>query len=180
MIAMDAGARGWTVKTARRNYWRVARWYDLDDLIQDGFMQYYRIAGKYSHVTERRHLMAIFKLTYMSWITDLANKRTREPEEITSCVLMPGAADDTPLWDKLVTGEPEQASLRLVLAEAPAPVRAVLSILATEEGRARLRSPYRIRRVGRETLNERLCRIAGYDPTTINLVSWVRNYLIAS
>jgi hypothetical protein len=176
MITMDAGARRWTVKTARENYWRVFRWYDLDDLIQDGAMHFCRIARKYPEITNRAHLMSLYQRTYVNHIHDLSKRRTRAPEEITSSVLMPGAEDDTPLWDRLNFGQPELATLHTMIAQAPATVRAVLSLLSTDEGRQRLARPYRVRTVGRETLNERLCRLVGVDPTSTDLVGAIQGY----
>jgi hypothetical protein len=39
--------RGFIVNTAKENYWRVAAWYDLEDLIQDGYMCYYKCRQRY-------------------------------------------------------------------------------------------------------------------------------------
>jgi hypothetical protein len=174
MMLMDEGARLWTIKTARYNFWRVQQWYELDDLIQDGFMQWYRIAQKYSHVKDRPHLMRIYQLTFWCWITDLANKRTRQPQEVLSCNLAREGETEI-AWDALVPYQPEIQTFWLMVEQAPSTIRKVIDLLSTEHGRRRLAAPYRVRKSGRETLNERLCRLVGVN-SSIDLVGEVRRY----
>jgi hypothetical protein len=191
---MDDGAKLWMMKYARRHFWRVSSWCDLDDLIQDGYMTYYRIVAKYCYprrryitqhgqvmpprpkarpVKDRPHLMALFKLAFAQHIDELAKRRTAEPEMPVS-QLTP--SDNSPhgwLWDTIASeSDPAQAA-----ALAPWRARAALDALELAPQRV-LRSHYRVR-VGAEdeTLNERLCKILGLNHADFDLVGALFEYL---
>lgn len=177
---MDDGARLWLVKTARKHFWRVSSpWYDFDDLIQDGNFAYYYVVQNYPRAQTPSHRMALFKLVFNSVLCDLANQRTRRPSEIQYSSL--GGRDPDKSADELasafletVAAEPDIAEALPLFTDAPEYVKRALALYASEEGLLRLKSKYRNVRVGkhlkRETLNERLCRLTGYDPTSTNIV----------
>lgn len=75
---MDKGAVGWLVKTAGENFWRVEGFMTRDDLVQEGYICYFKVAGRYKKTaTGKAHLMSLFKTTYLNRITDLANERRK-------------------------------------------------------------------------------------------------------
>lgn len=169
---MDRSARGWLYNTARQHYWRVASWYEFEDLVQDGFMHWARVCQRYPHLSSRlqharhrRNLMSLFQRTYMNHLNDLANERRRAPEVV-------------PL-DTIADREAcEFAELMQCCQEAPWPMNKVLAILLSDAGAQKLSAAYRVRRDGtRETFNERLCRIAGLDPSPLDLPTQLKNYL---
>lgn len=180
---MDDGARGWLVKTATKSYWRVSRWYELDDLIQDGYVCYYKVLQKYPGAIDVPHRMALFKVIYINFIHDLATKRTKAVSEILDTD-MQGATEDfdrsflSTLVECPLSGMVEVGAL---LASAPERVRAAFELFTTESGKAAMRSVYRRRRGGkhlvRETMNQRLCRLLGYDPTQVDVAREIREYL---
>ena len=156
---MDHGARVWLAKTARANYWRMASWYELEDLLQDGAMHYQRIVNRYPDITSRAHLMRLFQITFLNHLHDLAKKRTGEADVLA-----------TYERERQENIEPDASSFLAAVAKAPPAVRAFLKNLAKDAGAKILRQPPRVRMSGQEeTLNERLCRIAGVDPSTIDL-----------
>ena len=191
---MDDGAKLWMMKYARKNFWRVAGWYDLDDLFQDGHMTYQRIVEKYcfpwrSYITQygqkmpprrkakpvkdRAHLMALFKLAFCQHIHMLARQRTDAPETVASDLIPPDAHHDW-LWERLM---PEEGNLALFIAQAPPLVQAAVRALEDADGPA-LRARYRVRPGGREeTFNDRLCRLVGLDPSDVDLVVELTMYL---
>jgi hypothetical protein len=73
---MDKGAVGWLVKTVDAEYWKVSGFYDKSDLIQDGYLCYYRVANKYGKRSPA-HTMALFKTAFRNHIIDLAAQRRR-------------------------------------------------------------------------------------------------------
>lgn len=181
---MDDGARGWLVKTATSNYWRVNKWYELDDLIQDGYVCYYKAIQKYPSATDVPHRMALFKVIYINFIHDLATKRTKSISEILDTD-MQGAAEDPDRSFLSTLVECPQSGLVEVgalLASAPERVRAALELFTTESGKAAMRSVYRRQRGGkhlvRETMNQRLCRMLGCDPAQVNIPQEIREYLM--
>lgn len=203
---MEQTVYGWIIKTARKNIWRVNAWYDLEDLIQDGVMWYYMTEKRYSKtVKSRSHMMALFKTSFQNYIHDLANpKRQRTPNEVTFSDLDGGGDGDLSVED-LVDIRAYRAfsigvasvDVGIVLVDAPERVRAALELLLSDEGAKKLRSAYRVRGANqvnndkverarsvrvrvlcvRETLNERLCRLLGYDPKTVNITKEIREYL---
>jgi hypothetical protein len=176
MLAMDASARGWLLKTSVRNYWRVAAWMELDDLIQDGYLHYQRLVNKYPDVTDKPHIMQLFKRTFTNHVHDLSKKRMRTPEQTFSATPHENSDNDG-ILDK-AGSEPELATFRAFLSQAPKPVRDVIALLTKEAGRLAIRAQYRKRNDGtRETVNERLCKLCGYDHNAIDLAWLVRAYL---
>lgn len=180
---MDEGARGWLAKTARKNYWRVSRWYDLDDLIQLGYECYYEVLHRYPDATAPQHRMALFKRVFLTRITDLANQRTRAVGEVCLSDMFADTARassalqaDTFLDS--VAAEPEMSLAGLALESAPQYVKDALALFTTEVGRRRLRAGCRKTLVGgrvrRETFNEQLCRLTGYDPAETDIVGTIR------
>lgn len=175
MLAMDEGTKRWILRTAQSNFWRVASHYDLADLIQDGYLHYYRVVNKYPHIESRRHIMGLFQRTYTNHIHNLAKDRTRMPDHLVTAGLDDDPADvlERLMGDRNVTAG--DMSLVEILESAPAPVRAVLELLLHKP--EALRAPYRVRANGaRETLNERICRRLGV-PYEFDLVTPTRQYL---
>ena len=121
---MDDGATRWLFKTARQNFWRVANWYDFDDLIQDGYLTYYRICRRYPDVKERAHIMGLFQVSFINHLHRLANLRTRASAEVTFADT--NASEDT-LLDKVVSNE---AELLMFIAHAPGFVKQALGSLS--------------------------------------------------
>lgn len=91
-IYLDEGMKRWIYRTARRHYWRVASWYDLDDLIQEGFLAYQKCQVKYARLArkrnprpeDRRNFMALVMRAFENRIHDLASKRTIQTEDAVS------------------------------------------------------------------------------------------------
>lgn len=181
MTDMDATARGWMINTAKSNYWRVASWYEFDDLVQDGCLCWQFIVDHYERkpgrIRRRAHLMALFKTAYLNFIHGLAKRRTKASDEVHVASLYPRLdVPDDILWDHYIMVEDDLDHARLV-TEAPPMLRAILGKL--DAGRcAALRSLYRVFADGtRETLNDRLCRLAGVDPDAFDLATQLKAYL---
>lgn len=179
-VGMDDGARGWLVKAASKHYWRVSRWIDFDDLIQEGHWVWASMLQRYPTATDAPHRMALFKRMFLSRITDLANKRTRSPDEICISDMFSGEGDVSPVRaDVFLESIAAPADLRLALPSllnAPQYVQDALALFTTAQGLRRLRSrPRRVVGVRRrESLNETLCRLTGCDPQQVDIVGALR------
>ncbi len=159
MTDMDEGARRWMLKTAHTNYWRMCSWYDIDDLIQDGYMCYWRIRRRYPQATDKPHIMQLFMRTFTNYIHDLAKTRR--------CV-------DAELWFADSLGNCEQMTAP---AHAPRHVGKLVDALISPDNSHRIRSKCRRKANSRETLNEKWCRLIGADPSRIDLVDELKYYL---
>jgi hypothetical protein len=155
---MDEIAERWMIKTAVSNQYRMASWYDLDDLIQDGYMIWRIVVKKYPHARDRAHRMALFQSSYRNHINDLAKGERAVPEA----------------WSPEVEAIPcSQAELAQYVAELPALLRTAVAKL--EARASELAFPYRIRRNGtRETGNERFCRLIGLDHRRVDVHTLLR------
>ncbi len=168
---IDAGARGWLLATAKNNYWRIASWYDLDDLIQDGFLVWYKVVNHYAwRPRGRAHIMALFKTAYVNHIHDLSKHRSRLHEQPISVLIDGWTMDDL---DQFL---PPEDGIETSVANAPPMLQPLLRQLFECDPR-KLRSLYRWRGSKRETTNERFCRLVGYNPSDINLVGLLYDYL---
>jgi len=47
-VYFDAGLRGWLKTTAVKEHWRVASWYSVEDLVQDGYVCYCKCRDRYT------------------------------------------------------------------------------------------------------------------------------------
>lgn len=178
MTEMDRGARAWLVTVAADHYWRVAAWYEFDDLIQDGYMCWYRVVAKYESAPDRvrslPHLMRLFKITFLNHIHTLSKNKTVASIEVK--------ADDVvrePTWDVWSKIAPPRNidDLALLIADAPAILQPVLAMLYCGIIPSVLRATCRVRDDGsRQTLNDKLCRAIGADPDT-DLVTELRSFL---
>lgn len=160
---MDAGAKAWLLRTVRKEYWRVCKLCDLEDLIQDGFMLWALVIQRYPTATRVRHRMALFMRIFYNHIHQMSKHQSRQPDLTLACEM---STPDGELMELEVLDE-ETATLAAKLATAPVPVQKVMQLYSTEAGRRKLRAPYRIYGDGtRETFNERLCRLVGMDART--------------
>jgi hypothetical protein len=190
---LDAGMRGWIVKTAKKNHWRVAGWYDMADLIQDGYLCYYKCRARYTEFTiknhpskdDKRQFMALVQAAFTNHLNTLSTKRTLG-QETTICDL---TADDDEAASYLERHPPSandlgDAPLRYLIARAPEEVANFLRLVSGDvkdagdfvrsraarcaNGRVKLR-----KRALRETTNDKYNRLLG---TEGDIVGRVRGY----
>lgn len=172
---LDAGVRGLIVNMATKNFWKVASWYELDDLIQDGYMCYAKVRRAYPKIKEVRHLTALFKTTFSRFIIDLAAKKRLGEELVLSQMAAPDS-DGSQELESLLGSQPEEQTAMVLLHSMPSELRALWRFLRSEDGRTRLRQPRRKVAGVRETTNEHLCRLLGFDPDMVNFEAMARQH----
>jgi hypothetical protein len=163
---MDQGVRGYIINTAKRNFWRVAEYYEFEDLLQDGAVVWARIVARYPNVTEPKQRMGLFKVAFANHIHDLSKEKSKL--EFVREAELPA-----PL-DFLREGEDIDADpdLVFILKELPPAIARV--IVKMQDGQTFRR---RIEEHGRETSNERACRLAGLDPNKRNIRRAIQAYI---
>ena len=184
-LMMDSRTREWLLRVAKKNWWRVADFIDLDDLVQDGFVVWYRVHQRYREEgREHPHIVNTFKRAYRNHLHDLANARTRAPVELLWLDSEFTDHDDDDAHaprkpvEMLAPLEYGAQEITVHLKQAPFRVRELLKLFADPQARERMTHPYRVHGDGsRETLNERLCRLAGFDANHVDLVHTLRAYL---
>lgn len=163
---------GWLYHEAARQIWRMPTWIDFDDLISEGLLAFAVCSDRYTYVKDAAHFMSLFQRAVLNRYTDIARKRGKLRE-----VPLSDLGDDNsdqPLLERLCGAESGGQMLACLLTEAPKEIRALLRAIATPEGAARLRAPYRRTMSGRETTNERLCSLVGLDPSKVKLSTMIR------
>jgi hypothetical protein len=193
MTEMDRGTRLWLLKTARKHFWRVVTpSYEMDDLIQDGFVCYERVIAMYERrdyvsprgnvtkgsprVRKRSHIMRLFQVSFVNHINELSKRRTVNAIEVLAADLVPITVESE--WDAFVTDDSDLMQLERLIAEAPRMLQPVLREIISETNGECFREPYRVFIDGqRETFNERLCKIAGLDCTKVDIATMLRSYL---
>jgi hypothetical protein len=166
---MDASAARWLGAVARDHYWRVAAWYDLEDLLQDGLLCWQIVVVRYPEATTIQHRMKLFKTTFLNHIHQLANRRSANAPEM---------AVEDPLGhhQAVEPRDPDTYDMQQLLDAAPPLLRRCLAaILANPKLLAR---PHRRWIKGRrETTNEWLAGMIGIDPSSVNLHAQLRELL---
>lgn len=175
-MEMDVGAKRWIEKTARANHWRVSRWIDFEDLVQDGYLWYYATVARYCYRPRTRaHVMALFKRTFTNYLHDLANYKRRliDVETAFSLIIEAEDKDNSLREGRVEVSDDGQAASEMFLlaglSTAPEPVQRLLTFAASDSGAKALReSPYRHCACGcgaRETTDQRLGRLIGRSRT---------------
>ncbi len=149
---MDQGARLWLIKYARKNLWRVQDdSYDFDDLVQDGFITWYKVAEKYGNdVSARKHQMSLFQVSFINYVNTLSTKRFREK---------PLSCEYDPAMNELLP-DAELATFYTLCQTAPSEIKKVISFLDDDSNCQKLQGLMHLRENGtRETLGQRLRRL---------------------
>lgn len=146
---------GWIYNESRRNLWKVAGWYDFEDLVQDGLILALKCRERYPDVEPAR-FTALVKTSFHNHIVNL----TRRPNEFYFDELE--SHSDSVLVAKQQIYKPEQ-EFACTLNELPEPIKAVLRLFLSEDNLRRLRLPMRETLTGSETPAKRLKRLAGWS-----------------
>jgi len=170
---LDKGMRGWIVNHAKRNYWRVASWYDIEDLIQDGFVCYCKCLERYGHLLEQRHFMALVKITFINHIHDLSSQSSKNPSVHTapiSDVMRADCENVNEALDELAAPVPEEATFRVLLGQLPRELKELVNTLLND-----VQLP-EFERLPRETTNEWLCRLAGLPSKRVDVETELKRH----
>jgi hypothetical protein len=166
---MDEGARNWLFRHAKKQYWRVAPWIDFDDLVQEGYVEYCEVLKRYPQAIEASHKMRLFQLCFRSKIEDLVRANTKQVDDARSDILE--------IYDGDAILIPDFSNLHALLIKAPQVIKDALALMADDKLREELVKPFAKYDNGRrETLNERICRLLGQNPNTIDIVKQMRVY----
>jgi len=153
----EGAVKNWASGYINKQQWRCDIIVGHDDLLQDAYLIFLKLCGRYPRVIDPRHFMALFKTSLTNAIHDKSSRATRKGE----CLVDLGAdiSDSCAEW----AGELTNAGyLSALLAEAPEELRLALALLANEPGR--IIAPVNCRKP-RENLNMKLRRILGLEST---------------
>lgn len=164
------------LKTARSHYWRIAKTYEFEDLVQEGHWLYIKLVRKYATAKTRAAIMALFKISFLNLISSLNRHESRRENIVYASQLLTDYDDEDSFFGSLIGGEISFSELGAAVNQAPKPLQDLLVALNDASNLKRLRAPFRIYSDHRETWNDRLCRLTGYDPDVINLSKMLKSY----
>lgn len=157
-VYFDAILHNWLEAFARRERWRVAGWYGVADLVQDGYICYCKCRDKYTlgppepghqdlntdvpNDAQRRHFMALVQRAFFNHLMTLSTNYPIAMEEPVSCA---PSDDSALLLEGLMPPAPEETTILMALANAPVEIGAAIGKLINDgvEGEAYLRSRLR-------------------------------------
>jgi len=172
---LDAGVKGCIANIARQNFWRVQHYYDLDDLIMDGYVCWCKVRRHYPDITNVKHLQGLLKTAFHRHIHDLSKKRTRVDELAMSQFVQEDGSEMN--WDDMFGAEEGAAVAVNLMRTAPQEIKMLWRFLTSEDGRRRLRHKKRTFSNGRrETTNEFLCRTLGLNAKEVDLEAMARKH----
>jgi hypothetical protein len=167
----EGSVRAWTINYLRKNKWRYDPILELDDLLQDAYLVFMRVAEKYPRVVEAPHFMALYKTALLNELIDAANENTARRGAMCD------EADANALVEKMTCNLSEDGAMTLLLASAPPEVRLFLSVFANDDHLLELRRPYRRHRgLPRDSFNSRVKQALGID-SDADLVGCFRRWL---
>ncbi len=197
-VYLDAGLRGWIANKARKEHWRMASWYSVDDLIQDGYCAYLKCRNKYAlqppqpgHSAlntqtptkdQRRHFMSLVQRAFTNHIMTLAGHFAESKEELLQ--ILPNQSLES-AFERVSLPEPEAATIAALLATLPTELVGVLNSLMQDgqDAGGYLRSRLRLeqgrlrksRHARRETTEEYWSRVLEEPDLVEKLVDFLAN-----
>lgn len=160
---------GFAVNYMNRNLWRVEPEHDFDDLMQDAYLYFLICCQSYPNVSEAKHFMALFRVCLFNHMCYLSSTRSKRREYFAYDIDEAGV-------DKFAgrTKVQEECEIRLLMEEAPQAVQALLESLEGMDKPMKFKKSKGIR----ETTNEFLCRIVGFNPAVTDMrtifESWMK------
>lgn len=131
----DEALHGWILKTAHaaKRTRKVASWHTLDDLVQEGYLCYWRcVLGSKEPAVDgknaaQRSFMGYFMRAFNNRLSDLGKKHRDTPEMAASNM----GVDDTDRLDdwQRTAGVASEAPLMASLTNPPAEIKAALEAL---------------------------------------------------
>lgn len=117
---------GYVVNKLKKDFWRVQRVMEWEDVLQEAYLCYMRTCGNYPDVADAPHFMALFKRLWFTTFTDLANACSRSAHVLTAGQLY---EDDEELPATEAVGSLDNdGALVLAIEQAPSEVLAVLNL----------------------------------------------------
>lgn len=117
---------GWIYNHAGRNFWRIAAWYELDDLINDGLAIAYKCQVRYGVSGESidpPHFMSLVKRAFHNHIGDLLRSSRPEGESVVHLGDAAGQLTETEFLDRSLPPEVPAHEIAALVDRMPETLR---------------------------------------------------------
>lgn len=174
---------GYTKNFIKANLWKVDKLYDYDDILQEAREQFLRTIQRMEAngdtIQNEKHMMSLYKTSFSRHFITLCNRTTKVSVEQN----MSGFTtdDDTLDFESLIGSDENTGYLECLVDQAPKEVEQVFNLL--------FNTPVEVLNIAINAWNGQnkkgagvgncfLCKMLGYDPSKVNLVAKVKNYLL--
>jgi hypothetical protein len=167
--SIEGYAKNYCVK----NLWKfLPIGYDLEDLMQESYVVFLKCQLRYKAVDTPQHFMSLFKTALHNYMFDLSKPFFAESQHLVR------STEDFDLIS--FSSVEEEATLMLMVAQAPIEVKQVLNLLfkAPEELLDLIGFSDNKRGRSLVSCNRKLCALLGYDPRCVDLVGLVKSYFV--
>lgn len=159
---------GWIANYSRKNYWRVAAFYELDDLISDGAIKALEVMDRYGIPgieIDHPHYMALVKTCFFNHIMDLLRRQLPKQEVTVSLDKEEVAA--------VMGGKEGDQEFNVFINEMPEFLRKAVQCYLNSPEKFRT---MRKRLSGTETLSSKLSKYTGF-PEGADFEEELRSYI---
>jgi len=164
---------------ARKNFWRVASWYEIEDLIQDGLLCAYKCIDRYGKPgvdIDEPHFMRLVQSTFYNHIGELL-RWSRAVDDSTKISDLSSKLQEQDILDRILESEEPEQEFLVLIKELPEQLRKIVELYFSEDGIKKIRKSLRIRFDGNnETMSERLNKLTGFSIDK-NFETELRSYL---
>ncbi len=168
---------GYTVRTVNKHLWRFISIMSFEDAYQEAFVKFLEFSEKYAGTVDNpRWFMALYKRGLANLITDLANSANRMRRQVCFSELQ--EEGEAP-YEETLFADPCATNLEFLLDNAPEEIRQVLSLLSSSNSSVLdvVAQSWQQQGKYKETGNQLLCNLLGYDARLVDLVTATRDYL---
>lgn len=169
---------GFVKNYLRKHFWRVDRFREMDDVIQDSYELFLILKNRYQDkVDNPAWFMALYRVSFVNFITNMSYKNSRSHAEVYQGSLSLNLEDVEVIDFFSIMGDLENNGYsRVLLRQAPSEVKSVINLM--------LNCPTEMFEAVRDSFfskkdhagNEVLCKMLGKDPSKWNLISMVKNH----
>lgn len=170
---------GYVVNHVKRNFWRVEKNMEYEDVMQDANVIYLKLALKYHDIDTPQHFMALFKTSWNNHFTDLSNAETASRAVMYENQLYTSDNEEE-VSDAMnqITGDlNNNGFINTMIRQAPEEVRQVVALFANAPAEILelASNAWREKRKNSDYGNAMLCELLGIKPGT-NVINAVESY----
>jgi hypothetical protein len=166
---------GWIYNESYRSLWKVNKWYDFEDLVQDGLIIALKCRTRYGDI-DPAQFVALVKTSFKNHIISLQRHKSYVLETSIAELAELKLISEEDALDSINDPVLPDQEVACVLNELPEPIKAVLRLFLSPDSLRKLQAPLRVTLNGRETTAKRLNRLAGW-PEDKNFASELEKLL---
>lgn len=138
-------------------------WFEVSDLMSEGYIVYSKIKEKYKEISEPAHLMSLYKTALKNRFAEIAKDLLTDKEHLIT-------------FDSWKLPSLDNTEFMAIVTNAPTEVKETLMLmLDTPKEMAESLGLNVKRRRGFQN-NPLVCKLLGYDPAKINVVKLFKEY----